>query len=294
MKVVTSVPDPATTAIACATGGFKGVFISGVLDAFEAAGFKAGAYASASSSVLPAAAAAVGQSRRLGLDHWLEGQRTMAQPRTNMSAMVLGGIAENSPWLLERLFTAGMPRFLIAASAVSQAAAEETQGDGARRLGRRLLLAAAKGDRRWIDQHLRPALFDSASEDPQLRLTSANLEEVAYASSRMMHAWDIPAWVDGRPYVDAYYTSACPAVQMIDKGYNQVLALSTEPALYRDIMHDELIPASWRGRPIHILHPEFDPAEKGVNYTSATEEGLALVYEHGRDQARKLLTGFRD
>jgi hypothetical protein len=28
--------EPSTTAIACATGGFKGVFVAGVLSAFEA------------------------------------------------------------------------------------------------------------------------------------------------------------------------------------------------------------------------------------------------------------------
>lgn len=289
MKEISPLPDLATTAIACATGGFKGVFVSGVLDGFEAAGLRVGAYAAASSSVLPSAAAVVGQSARLGLDHWLKGQRMMARPKTNMSAMILASIADNQAWLLEALFAAGAPRFLIAASQVSKAAASETQGTGARRRGRALLLAAARGDRSWIDEHLRLELFDSASDNPRLRLTRSNFVQVAYASTRMLHAWDVPAWVDGRPYVDAFYTCACPATQMIDLVAEQVIAVATEPVLYRDIMQDQPVPSSWRKRPIHILAPEFDPAEYGVNYTTASEQGLTLVYEHGRDRAREFL-----
>lgn len=281
---------PSTTAIACATGGFKGVFVSGVLDTFEAAGFRAAAYAGASSSVLPAAAAAIGRSQRLGLDHWLKGQQVMAQPKTNMSTMILAGIVKNRDWLATSLFADDLPRFLIAASAVSQEAAAETQGKGARRRGRLLLLAAANGDRTWIDRHLTPVLFDSAAApESDLRLTFDNFEETAYASTRMLHAWDMPAWVGGRPYVDAYYTCACPATELVDLGFESVIAVATEPLLYHDIMRDRLIPESWRGRPITIVRPAFDPANGGVNYTTASEEGLALVYEHGREQAQVFL-----
>lgn len=286
------VSDGAKTAIACATGGFKGVFVGGALDEFEAAGFRAGAYAAASSSVLPAAAAAIGQSARLGLGHWIKGQQMMARPKTNMSTMILAGIAENRTWLTERLFAEGAPRFLIAASAVSESAAEETQGKGARRRGRLLLLAAARGDRDWIDAHLKPTLFDTASADPHLRLTNSNFDQAAYASTRMLHAWDIPAWVEGRPYVDAYYTCACPALKMVDLGFERVIAVATEPSPYVDIMQDRLLPESWRGRPIHILRPEFDPAEHGVDYTIASQEGLAFVYEQGQERAKAFLERF--
>lgn len=279
-------------AIACATGGFKGAFVGGVLDAFEAAGFRAGAYAGASSSVLPAAAAAVGQSTRLGLAHWQRGRQVIAQPKTNMSTMILAGIAQVRDWLIGSLFEPGRPRFVVAASAVNESALEETQGPGARRRGRRLLLAAARGDRSWIDQHLALALFDTAALDERQRLSADNFEQVAYASTRMLHAWDIPAWVDGRPYVDAYYTCACPAAEMVKLGYQQVIAVATEPTLYRDIMQDQLIPTSWRGRPIHIVRPQFDPAEKGVNYTTASEQGLVAVYEHGQEQAAAFLARF--
>jgi hypothetical protein len=288
----TQMSDPARIAIACATGGFKGAFVGGVLAAFEADGFQAGAYAGASSSVLPAAAAAVGDSGRLGLEHWLIGQRIMARPKTNMSTMILAGIEENQTWLKKRLFAAGARRLLIAASAVSQEAAGETQGQGARRRGRLLLLAAARGDSSWIDEHLRLALFDSAGAEPLLPLNEGNFEAAAYASTRMLHAWDVPGWVDGRPYVDAYYTCACPAVEMIELGYEQVIAVATEPTLYRDIMQDQTMPQSWRGRPVHVIRPAFDPCQQGVNYTTASQEGLARVYQHGQAQAKAFLARF--
>ena len=283
---------PSSTAIACATGGFKGVFVAGVLSAFEASGFRAAAYAGASSSVLPAAAAAVGRSERLGLAHWLEGQKMMARTGTNMSEMVLEGIAHNSHWLKESLFAEGTARYFIAASAVDAEGAEETQGKGARHRGRQLLLAAARGDRQWIDDHLTLELFDSDASDEWHRLTERNFDEVAYASSRMLHAWDIPAWIDGRPYVDAFYTCSCPALEMIDLGFERVIALATEPALYRDILEDQKIPREWRGRPIHIIRPDYDPSDKDVNYTNASQDGLALVYEHGRRQGRAFLAEF--
>jgi hypothetical protein len=108
----------------------------------------------------------------------------------------------------------------------------------------------------------------------------------------MLHAWDIPAWVDDRPYVDAFYTCACPALELVEIGFECVIAVSTEPKLYRDIMRDQLIPASWLGQPIHIIAPRFDPAEMGVNYTTATEEGLAAVYDHGQRQAEDFFTAF--
>lgn len=284
--------EPSTTAIACATGGFKGVFVAGVLSAFEASEFRAAAYASASSSVLPAAAAAVGQSQRLGLAHWLDGQKMMARPDTNMSAMVLEGIAHNSPWLRQMLFTEGAARFLIATNAVDEEGAKETQGKRARRRGRMLLLEAARGDRRWIDDHLTLQLFDTEAEDDRHRLSERNLDEVAYASSRMLHAWDIPAWIDGRPYVDAFYTCSCPALEVAVLGFERVIALATEPILYRDIFQDQRIPDQWQGRPIHIIRPEYDPAQKDVNYTSATQEGLAQLYEHGRRQGFIFLSKF--
>jgi len=281
--------NQAKIAIACATGGFKGVFLHGVLSAFETAGFVTDAYAAASSSVPPAAAAAVGRANELGLDFWQQGLKLLAQPGIGMSGMVLAGIAENSPWLRPLLFDKPAPRFLIAANAVDPAGAEETQSRGARRRGRLLLLDAARGQRDWISEHLTLHLFDTLAEEDWLRLTAGNIDEIAYASSRMLHAWDIPAWVGGRPYVDAFYTCACPAMEVAELGYGTVIALATETVLYRDIFQDEIMPDEWSGATIYTIRPEADPVEFGVDFTGATEEGLERLYRHGIKQGQSFL-----
>ena len=272
---------PNSVAIACATGGFKGAFLHGVLHAFESAGYRAAAYAAASSSVLPAAAAAVGRIDDLGLDHWVKGRKVVAQPGIGMSEMILNGLDHALPGLMPHLFGREAPRFLIAASAVDPEVAQVTQGKGARRRGRKLLLEAARGDRNWVDSHLMPYLFDTAAEDEAFRLTAENFAQVAYASSRMLHAWDIPAWVDDRPFVDAFYTCACPAEGLAEIGYELVIALATEPVLYRDIFQSEIIPDRWNGSVIEIIRPDFDPGDIGVSYTTADDEGLETVYAHG-------------
>jgi hypothetical protein len=278
-----------STAIACATGGFKGVFLHGVLSAFELAGFRADAYAAASSSVIPAAGAAVGRANDLGLQFWEGGRQLIQEPGLGMSQMVFAGIEQAGPLIRERLFRPGSPRFLIAANAVDPAGAEDTQGKGARRRGRRLLLAAARGDRSWVESHLSLRLFDTGNQDIDLRLTAGNFDEVAYASSRMLHAWDIPATVGGKPYVDAYYTCACPAFEVAELGFDRVIAISTEPKLFKDIFQQDTIPDEWNGTPIWTIAPAFDPADLGVTYTMASQEGLRFVYEHGRKKGREFL-----
>jgi hypothetical protein len=296
--------DRPSIAIACATGGFKGVFLHGVLSAFENEGFKADAYAAASSSVLPAAAAAIGRTNDMGLSFWQDGLQLIAQPNVGMSQMVLKGITRYGPWIHpylasssisnHKILETNFPRFMIAANQVDALAAEETQGKGGRRRGRLLLLAAARGDREWVDAHLRLKLFDTAAEEPSLRLTAENFDQVAYASSRMLHAWDIPAWIDDRPFIDAFYTCACPAVEMAEKGIGRVIALATEPVLYRDIFQDQIMPKKWKEVPIHTINPDMDPAQHAVNYTTATEEGLKIVYNHGLQKGHEFLTTFKE
>jgi predicted acylesterase/phospholipase RssA len=50
--------------IASSAGGFKGVFVHGVLSALEAADIRADAYAAASSSVFPSISAAIGMAEK--------------------------------------------------------------------------------------------------------------------------------------------------------------------------------------------------------------------------------------
>ena len=270
-------------AIASAAGGFKGVFAHGVLSAFEAAGIRAGAYAATSSAVFPSISAAIGQANEIALKYWRVALNTLEQPGKSMSDSVLETIAASGHILRSQPFLPAMPRLVLATSAViTEEAAQATQGDGARRLGRRLLLQAARGDRSWATQHLQAYLFDTAAADEPHRLTSANMDEVIYASTRMLHAWHIPAWVAGRPFIDGYYTCACPAIEMAQRGYREIIAIANEPGvLYHDIFQSEAIPDNWQGVPIHIIRPEIDPATLGADFTDVTDEGLVAGYQHG-------------
>lgn len=281
-------------AIACSAGGFKGVFVHGVLSALEAGGLYADAYAGASSSVFPAICAALGRADEIGLRYWRSALETLGQPGNGMSQVVLRSIAE-SRHEIRTLFQPGRARFLIAASTVKTAeGAELTQGDGARRLGRRLLLAAARGDGSWADEHLDAFLFDTAATDEEHRLTANNVDEVIYASTRMLHAWGVPAWVAGRPFVDASYTCACPALELAQRGYTEVIAVATEHGmLFRDIFRREPISGVWQDVPIHVIRPERDPGEMGAGFTDMTEEGMVRVYEYGKEKGREFLGGWR-
>jgi predicted acylesterase/phospholipase RssA len=282
-------------AIASSAGGFKGVFVHGVLSAFEAAGIRAGAYAAASSSVFPSISAAIGQANEIGLKYWRVALRTLKQPGNGMSEAVLQSIAESGHILRNETFLPGRPRCFIATSAlITTEGAELAQGEGARRLGRRLLLQAARGDRSWADQHLRAYLFDTAATDEEHHLTGENIDEVIYASTRMLHAWAIPASVGGRPFIDGCYTCACPAVEMVQYGYREVIAIATEPGvLYRDIFQSEPVPPVWNGVPVHIIRPDIDPATMGADYTDVSDGGLVAGYEHGREKGREFLKAWK-
>lgn len=279
-----------TLAIACQSGGYRVSFIMGVLSAFEAAGLRADAYAGTSASAVPAALATIGQIGAVAPEYG----KSMVQYKAlgqGMSGVALESLKRWGPFIRERLFQPGMPRLCVPTSAViTPEAAEQTQGKQARRLGRTLLLAAAQHDRTWANANLRLELFDTASADPALRLTPENVDEVAYASTRMLHAWDIPAWIAGRPYIDGSYTCACAALEMADLGYDEVIAIATDAStLHRDFFGDSPIPGVWKGVPIQVVRPSIDPGTLGADFTEATEAGVAAVYRHGEEVGRQFL-----
>src|SRR6266566_249726 len=155
-------------AIASSAGGFKGVFVHGVLSALETAGIRADAYAAASSSVFPSISAAIGQANEIGLKYWRVALHTLKQPGNGMSEAVLQSIAASGHILRNEPFLPGMPRCFIATSSViTTEGAQLAQGDGARRLGRRLLLQAARSDHSWADQHLQAYLFDTGATNEE-------------------------------------------------------------------------------------------------------------------------------
>ena len=279
-----------SVAIACSSGGFKAVFVHGVLSAFEEANFKANAYASASASVIPSAWAAIGKARESGVNYWHEGIKVLHRTK-NMSQVCLGGISYFNARGGNRLFDLKRTNFYIATSAVTtKEAAEQTQSKQARRLGRKLLISAAKGERSWVDEHLQPAIFGTANQN-NLALNSDNFRAVTYASTRMLHAWELPAWIDRQPYIDASYTCICPALAMVDRGYQEVIAIATEPGnLYRDLFQQEIIPNQYQQVPIHHIKPDVDLKKLGVDVFQATPEGLSTVYQHGFDKGKEFLT----
>ena len=263
----------------------------GVLSALEEAEVQAGAYAASSASVASAAFATVGRASQVGVEYWLHARRVLDHPGQGMSQVVLACIERYGPLVRAAAFAADTPRLIIAVSEVVTAeAATLTQGPGARGLGRRLLVAAARGDRSWADQHLCLRLFDSHASPGETRLHEGNFDEAAYASARMLHGWDVPAWVEGKPFVDASYTCLCPARELADLGYGEVIAVATEPApLWRDLFTREPLPGRLGSTIIRLIEPAFDPREVGVDFATATEAGLQTVYQHGRARAHAFL-----
>ncbi len=272
--------------IACASGSYKGVFVQGVLDSLEEAGLRADVYAAASSSTVCAAYAAAGRVRELGgAAYWSRAWAGYAANGFDISAAVLAGIQDVLPSIRDRLFEPGASRLAIAVSEVLTAeAAEVTQGPGARRLGQQLVLATRTHDASWAAAHLAPVLFDTRSQDPRRRLIPANLAEVAYATTRMLHAWKTPGWIDGRPFVDASYTCSCPAAPLAELGCRRVIAISPESGpVYTDFFQSAPLPRLHHGVPIHLVQPGRNLSEVGVDYLKVTEEGLAAAYAMGRE-----------
>ncbi len=274
-------------AIATPVGSFKGAFAHGVLTGLEQANIVADAYAAASSSVIPASWAAIGQASKLGVDYWLAGLSALQQPGANMSKVVQRGIRIFSSHLRQHLYQSHNPTLYIATNAViNPAAAAETQSHLAQDLGKRLLRASVHKDRSWVDANLRFTLFSThaSTQDRETiqRITPNNFPAVAYASSRIMHAWEIPAWIEGKPYVDAAYTCLCPAMAMVATGYQQTIAIANEPGtMYQDMFHIDPVPTHSHNVPIHIIRPDVQLKELGVDFTRATPAGLIAAYQHG-------------
>jgi hypothetical protein len=295
--------SPRSLAIATPVGSFKGAFAHGVLTALERAGVRADAYAAASSSVIPASWASLGWSAELGSRYWLAGWEALQLPNQNMSKVMQRGIRSFSRMLRPALFEPSAPALYIATNAViTEEAIALTQTDRAKELGKKLMLASAAKDRRWVDTHLRFQMFSThsvggASQNqnwPQYAITANNYPAVAYASSRIMHAWDLPAWIDGCPFVDAAYTCLCPAMAMAAAGYQEVIAISNEPGpLYQDMFHLSTVPNSWQNSKIHIIRPHVHLREMGVDFTKASPAGLVQVYQYGQECGWEFMENWR-
>jgi predicted patatin/cPLA2 family phospholipase len=270
--------------IACSVGGGKGVFVHGVLVAFAEAGLKAHLYGAASSTAIVAAYAATGQLGMLrGSAHWKEEHARYVQNDYDMSKTILESLPEATATLSVKLFKSDSAAYAVAVSAVITKEAQElTQGPQARRLGKQLVISTRKRDKSWAEKNLELRLYETGSEDVQYRLTPENLPEVLYATTRILHAWKTPAWIEGFPYIDASYLCQCPAVELAQRGCDKVIAISPEAGqVYRDFFQTEKLPSSYGKIPILIVQPLLNLAEIGVDYINVTEEGLEKAYELG-------------
>lgn len=270
--------------IACSVGGPKGVFVHGVLVAFAEAGLKAHIYGAASSTAIVAAFAATEQLGMLrGSAYWKERHARLVQNDYDIGKTILESLPEATAALSVKLFKSASAAYAVAVSAIiTKEAKALTQGPQARRLGQQLMISMRKRDKSWAEKNLELRLYETGSENVQYRLTPQNLAEVLYATTRMLHAWKTPAWIEGFPCVDASYLCECPAIELAKRGCDKVIAISPEVGeVYRDFFRAEKLPSSYGKIPILIVQPLLNLAEIGVDYMNVTDEGLEKAYELG-------------
>lgn len=281
----------ADTGVAIASGTLKGVFAQGVLSAFEDGDLVFPAYACASSSVISGCMAAIGRSAELGRRYWVQAARE--SHATDMSEIVLESIRTHGPVIKRGIFGVASPRVMIATSRVDNGEARLiTQSDRARKFGRMLLVKLLRGDASWVDENLTKVIFDSAPGAAP-RLCRENFDAVAYASTRMMHAWKIPAEIAGDAYLDASYTCSCPAFELAAAGYRSVVVIDSQPGeTYtslgrRRVISDESSAAAGTG--FLLIKPDRELSEFGVDFVRATEEGIGKCYAMGYEKGKQLL-----
>ena len=272
-------------AIACMSGSLKGIFVQGVLTAFEEGGIKADAYASSSSSTVPASYAAIGEIRHQDHSHWAESDFILSQPGNSMSNVILSGLEISSGNVIDSLRSGDISRLMIVCSYVNnKETANETQNKSAVTLGRKLIIYGARHNSEWKDKNLELHVFDTKSKNEELKLTAENYKEVAYATTRMLHAWHIPATVNDKPYIDGSYTCLIPIEPLADRGYQKIIAIATEPGkITKDFFSDEPIGNIWKNSSIYWIKPELNLKELGVDFTKASKEGIEKVFEYGKE-----------
>ena len=278
-------------AIACMSGSLKGIFVQGVLTAFEEAGIKADAYASSSSSTVPASYAAIGEIRNQDHRHWADSDEILKQPGNSMSNVILNGLELFSGKVIDRLRIGNISRLMIVCSYVSNKdAANETQSSSAVTLGRKLIVQGARHISEWKDQNLELHVFDTQSNNKELKLTADNYKEVAYATTRMLHAWHIPATINDKPYIDGSYTCIVPIEPLADRGFQNIIAIATEPGeITKDFFSGEPIGSEWNNSNIYWIKPEINLKELGVDFTKATKEGIEKVFEYGIEKGKEFI-----
>jgi hypothetical protein len=278
-------------AIACMSGSLKGIFIQGVLTVFEEAGIKADAYSSSSSSTVPASYAAIGEIRNQNHGSWADSDDILRQPGKSMSDVILSGLEMFSGKVIDSISSGNISRLMIICSYVnSEDAAKESQSGSAVTLGRKLIIQGARHISEWKDQNLELHVFDTQSINKELKLTADNYKEVAYATTRMLHAWHIPAYINDKPYIDGSYTCLIPIEPLAARGYQNIIAIATEPGeITKDFFSGEPIGSKWNSSSIYWIKPEVNLKELGVDFTKASEEGVEKVFEYGIEKGNEFI-----
>lgn len=280
-------------AISCTSGGYKNAFTQGVLTAFEENSLIANVYAACSSSALIAAFAAFSKIRKLDLTLWKNGYSISQEDCGDQSRAMLHTIKQLSPEIIDNLWASSSSRLLITTSFVrTNEAIIATQSDSAKRLGQMLLLNALRHNPEWKNKNLEMKLFDTLPDLTTEQLTKENFNEVAYATTRMLHAWKRPAYINNQAYIDGSYTSHCPIQFLSNLKPQKIICICTEKdKIYSNIFGTEEIPSQMDNIHIDLIKPDFDLKDIGLDFYTITDDGLEKGYEHGYKKGLSYLNG---
>lgn len=273
-------------AICCMAGGYKNAFTQGVLTAFEESGLIADVYTACSSSALIAAFAAFRGIRQLNLTLWENGYTISQEEGGDQSRAMPHSIQRLSPEIKRSLWEPSSSRLVITASHVTTSAAvAAVQSDSAKRLGQMLLLNAMRHKTEWKDKNLESELFDTCSDGRTRLLTKENFNEVAYTTTRMLHAWKMPACIGNGAYIDGSYTSHFPTGFLTELKCERIICISAEKdKAFTNIFMQEEIPSQIDGVPVDIIKPDIDLKEVGLDFYKISGEGLKAGYIQGYEK----------
>ncbi len=280
------------TAIVTAASSFRGIFIHGVLSAFEKLGFRAEAYAGASSLSIPSAYGAIGKINALGgIDYWKHRVHGVRENNFEMSKCIKIGIDLNFEDMAGGLFRADSSRLFIGVSEIltEEVVAQSSEEKSSTKLARQLMVASAKKDDSWMKENVAPRVFDTQAEG-EFKLTENNLKEVMYATTRLLPAWKDPAVVNGKYFLDAVYTCGIPLFETAISGFEKIIVISAEPGpMFADMFCSRGIPERIQDTEILKIQPDFPLSQVGVEFLTATDDGLSKAFEHGFQKGETFL-----
>ncbi|MDR2692321.1 MAG: patatin-like phospholipase family protein [Dysgonamonadaceae bacterium] len=270
-------------AISCMSGGYKTVFTQGVLMALEEKSFFVDAYAGCSSSALISAYASIEKIRKLDLSLWINGLQISSIEGNSQSNAIQHSIDNMFPLIQKELWQPSSHRLLIAVSFVKTKEGELlTQTDKAKRFGQKLLIEASRNISTWRDENLELQMFDTVKDNKTKLLTENNFKEVAYATTRMLHAWHLPAYINGEAYIDGSYTCLYPVLPLLELGYKYIICILTEHDNRKyDMFSNNEISIILDDTRIDFIQPDMNLKDVGVDFYAATEKSLNKAFMHG-------------